>query len=176
MGLWRLVLRLIVRRSGSARPAPRPALPDRDGPATARPLPEAAPCGRQQRVVCGRAYVIDGDTIDIAGVRIRLFGIDAPELDHPYGNTAKWTLVRLCKGVTIRAELDGALSHQRSVALCYLPDGRDLSAEMVKAGMAIDWTRYSGGRYRHLEVPGIRRRLWRCDARQKGRMPPRLPD
>lgn len=33
----------------------------------------------------GRAWVIDGDTIDISGTRIRLAGIDAPELDHPFG-------------------------------------------------------------------------------------------
>jgi micrococcal nuclease len=57
-----------------------------------------------------------------------------------------------------------------------LPDGRDLSAEMVKAGHAIDWRKFSGGKYRQLEPDGIRKKLWRCDARQKGRMPARLPD
>lgn len=125
----------------------------------------------------GRAWVIDGDTIDIGGTRIRLAGIDAPEMDHPYGKNAKWTLVNLCKGQEIRAVFDGHLSHDRTVATCYLPDGRDLSAEMVKAGMAIDWGKFSRGKYASLEPPGIRRKLWRCDARQKGRMPPAaLPD
>ena len=92
--------------------------------------------------VRGRAWVIDGDTIDIGGTRIRLSGIDAPEMDHPYGKTAKWTLVNLCKGQEVRAVFDGDLSHDRTVATCYLPDGRDLSAEMVKAGMAIDWPKF----------------------------------
>jgi len=124
----------------------------------------------------GRAWVIDGDTIDIGGRRVRLAGIDAPEMDHPYGKNAKWALVNLCKGHEIRAVLDGDLSHDRAVATCYLPDGRDLSAEMVRAGMAIDWPRFSRGKYGCLEPEGIRRKLWRCDARQKGRMPPRLPD
>ncbi|HMS94416.1 MAG TPA: thermonuclease family protein [Tabrizicola sp.] len=124
----------------------------------------------------GRAYIIDGDTIDIGGTRIRLAGIDAPELDHPYGKRAKWTLVNLCKGQTVSAVFDGDLSHDRTVATCYLPDGRDLSAEMVKAGMAIDWPKFSRGKYSGLEPPGIRKKLWRCDARQKGRMPPSLPD
>ncbi len=124
----------------------------------------------------GRAWVIDGDTIDIGGTRIRLAGIDAPELDHPYGKTAKWALVKLCKGQDIRAVYDGDQSHERTVATCYLPDGRDLSAEMVKAGVAIDWPKFSRGKYAGLELPGIRKKLWRCDARQKGRMPPSLPD
>jgi micrococcal nuclease len=124
----------------------------------------------------GRAWVIDGDTIDINGTRIRLAGIDAPELDHPYGKSAKWTLVNLCKGQEVRAVFDGDLSHDRTVATCYLSDGRDLSAEMVRAGMAIDWQKFSRGKYSGLELPGIRKKLWRCDARQKGRMPPALPD
>lgn len=122
--------------------------------------------------VCGRAWVVDGDTIDIVGTRIRLAGIDAPELEHPYGKSAKWLLVNLCKGQEVRAVFDGDLSHERTVATCYLPDGRDLSAEMVKAGLAIDWPKFSKGKYRCLEPEGVRKRLWRCDARQRGRMPP----
>lgn len=124
----------------------------------------------------GPAWVIDGDTVDIGGTRIRLSGIDAPEIDQPYGRNAKWTLVNLCKGQEIRAVFDGDRSHDRTVATCYLPDGRDLSAEMVKAGMALDWPKFSRGRYSGLEPSGIRRKLWRCAARQKGRMPPSLPD
>ncbi|WP_333817378.1 thermonuclease family protein [Tabrizicola sp.] len=124
----------------------------------------------------GRAWVIDGDTIDIGGTRIRLAGIDAPEMDHPYGKNAKWALVNLCRGKEVRAVFDGNLSHDRTVATCYLSDGRDLSAEMVKAGMAIDWPKFSRGKYSDLELPGIRRKLWRCDARQRGRMPPSMPD
>ncbi|MFN5997445.1 MAG: thermonuclease family protein [Paracoccaceae bacterium] len=126
--------------------------------------------------VRGRAWVIDGDTIDINGTRIRIAGIDAPEMDQPYGKNAKWTLVNLCKGQEVRAVFEGDLSHERTVASCYLPDGRDLAAEMVKAGMAIDWPKFSQGKYKGLEPPGIRKKLWRCDARQKGRMPPGLPD
>lgn len=125
----------------------------------------------------GRAWVIDGDTIDINGTRVRLAGIDAPEIDQPYGKTAKWALLNLCKGKEVRAVYDGDQSYDRHVATCYLPDGRDLSAEMVKAGLAIDWPKFSRGKYSGLEPPGIRKKLWRCDARQKGRMAPSsLPD
>jgi endonuclease YncB( thermonuclease family) len=97
-------------------------------------------------------------------------------MDHPFGKPAKWALVNLCKGQEVRAVFDGDLSHERCVATCYLPDGRDLSAEMVKAGLAIDWPRFSKGKYRHLEPEGARKKLWRCDARQKGRMPSSIPD
>lgn len=122
--------------------------------------------------VSGRCWVIDGDTIDIGGLRIRLSGIDAPELDHPYGRPAKSALIALCKGQIITARFAGTDDYGRNLAACFLPDGRDLAAEMVAMGMAIDWAKYSGGKYRALEVAGIRKRLWRCDARQKGRLPP----
>lgn len=118
----------------------------------------------------GSAYVVDGDTLTIQKTQIRLFGVDAPEMNHPYGKKAKWALVGLCKGEVIRAEITEQDAYGRTVARCYLPDGRDLSAEMVKCGLAIDWAKFSNGVYAALEVPGIRKKLWLADARQKGRM------
>ncbi|MEE4296885.1 MAG: thermonuclease family protein [Wenzhouxiangella sp.] len=123
-----------------------------------------------QRVLEGPAYVIDGDTIKIKQTQVRLYGIDAPELDHPFGEKAKWAMVRLCRGHPIRAEITDEDKYGRTVAKCFLPDGRDLSAELVKQGLAIDWPKFSGGQYGRLEVAGIRRKLWLADARQKGRM------
>jgi endonuclease YncB( thermonuclease family) len=38
-------------------------------------------------VLEGPAYVIDGDTVTIHKTQVRLWGIDAPELNHPYGQT-----------------------------------------------------------------------------------------
>ena len=122
------------------------------------------------RVLEGPAYVTDGDTITVQKTQVRLYGIDAPELDHPYGKKAKWAMVRLCKGHSIRAEITDEDKYGRAVAKCFLPDGRDLSEEMVKQGLAIDWPKFSGGKYSNLEVAGIRKKLWLADARQKGRM------
>ena len=132
----------------------------------------APPAAKPPSVLRGPCWVIDGDTIVIRNQNIRLHGIDAPEMDHPYGKKAKWELHALTKGQEITATVTGDLSYDRLVAVCTLPDGRDLSAEMVKLGMALDWTKHSGGKYRHLEPDGVRRKLWRADARQKGRMPP----
>lgn len=132
---------------------------------------EASSRSNEDRTILqGSAFVIDGDTIVIQKTQIRLFGVDAPELDHPYGKKAKWALVMLCKGQTVRAEVTDIDGHGRTVAKCYLQDGSDLSAEMVKQGLAIDWPKFSDGRYRALEVPDARKKLWLADARQKGRM------
>jgi len=123
-----------------------------------------------KRVLTGPAYVTDGDTIKIKQTQIRLFGVDAPELNHPYGKKAKWALHALCKGHVVRAEVTDVDIHGRVVAHCFLPDGRDLSAEMVKQGLAIDWPKFSGGKYRNLEIPDARKKLYLADARQNGRM------
>lgn len=68
------------------------------------------------------------------------------------------------------------MSYDRVVAECFLPDGRDLAAELVKAGLALDWPKFSGGKYRHLEPPDARRKLWRANLRQGGISPFDIPD
>ena len=127
----------------------------------------------RHQVIRGHCWVIDGDTIVINKINIRLAGIDAPEIDHPYGQNAKHALMNLCRGQVVTAVTDGSTSHERVVATCTLDDGRDLSAEMVRAGHALDWGKHSGGSYRHLEVDGIRKKLWRVTARHKGQFPPK---
>lgn len=129
----------------------------------------ARPALRHQTIK-GPAYVIDGDTIVVRKTQIRLFGIDAPELDHPFGKQAKWAMMKLCKNQTVFAEILETDTHGRTVAKCTLGDGTDLSAELVRQGLALDWPKFSGGAYRSLETSDARRRLWLADARQKGRM------
>lgn len=107
----------------------------------------------------GKCHVIDGDTIVIKGTKIRLAGIDAPELDRPWGQKSKWAMVNICKGKDVTAQLTGERSHDRLVATCYLADGRDIGAELISQGLALDWALFSGGKYRHLEPRGVRRKL-----------------
>ncbi|MGJ8585052.1 MAG: thermonuclease family protein [Marinosulfonomonas sp.] len=118
----------------------------------------------------GKCYVIDGDTIIIGKTKIRIAGIDAPELDHPWGKKAKYTLVKMCKGQVVTAVVSEEMSYDRIVAKCYLPDGTDIAAALVKQGLALDWARFSGGAYRHLEPDGVRKRLWRAAAKHQGRL------
>lgn len=116
----------------------------------------------ERTVISGRCWVIDGDTIAIGKQKIRFAGIDAPELDEPYGKRAKWAMVELCKGQNITAHLTGETSYDRVVAKCFLDDGRDLAAEMVKMGLALDVPHFPNASYKHLEPAGTRRKLrWR---------------
>lgn len=136
-----------------------------------RPTPQP-----EETVLRGPCRVVDGDTIVIGKRPIRLAGIDAPELDHPWGQKAKWALVALCRGQTVTARIKPEMSYDRVVAECFLPDGRDLAAEMVRAGLALDWPKFSGGKYRHLEQPDARRKLWRAQLRQRGALHPQNAD
>ena len=168
MGLFRVLVRLFggTGRSQSYRTTTEPLQPpflrtQAEPRMVNRPPP-------MQTVLQGRCWVIDGDTIVINKVRVRLAGIDAPELDHPWGQRSKWALVRLCKGQTVTARIKPEISYDRIVAECFLPDGRDLGAELVRCGLAIDWPKFSGGKYRHLEPQDVRRKLWRAHSRQCG--------
>ena len=107
----------------------------------------------------GRAHVIDGDTIVIGRIKLRLWGIDAPELDEPWGQKSKWEMVRICKGQTIVAVPTGETSHDRLVAKCYLESGEDIAGALVLRGLALDWPLFSDGAYRRLETPEFRRKL-----------------
>ncbi len=159
------------QRAKSSRPAERTSpAPQPTSPPVQTFDANTAHKASEKRVLEGPAYVTDGDTITIQKTQIRLYGIDAPELDHPYGKKAKWAMVHLCNGHKVRAEITDEDDYGRTVAKCFLPDGRDLSAELVEQGLALDWPKFSGGKYSHLEVAGVRKKLWLADARQKGRM------
>lgn len=162
--------------------APKKALPDRSDRRPDRsyagsrvPPPRPSPDKKMPRgisgaeVLKGKCYVIDGDTIVISGTHIRLAGIDAPEIDQPWGKKAKFAMIALCKGKIVTAEIKEGLSYDRIVAKCSLPDGTDLSAALVEQGLALDWAKFSGGVYRHLEPDGIRKKLWRVQAKHQGR-------
>ncbi len=102
--------------------------------------------------VTGIAIVIDGDTLEIDGWRVRLEGIDAPEsaqaCGRPDGGT--WACGRAAadglgelvgrRPVTCRA--NGVDSYGRMLGACTL-DGRDLNAEMVRRGLAWAFVKYS---------------------------------
>lgn len=107
------------------------------------------------QVAAGDAiWVADGDTIHLGEDRIRLWGIDAPELDTPEGEVAREYLRLLLDPLEVemlRCQLLYEDRYGRSVARCVMPDDTDLACEMVRAGHARDWPRYSDGYYTRCE-------------------------
>lgn len=108
--------------------------------------------------IIGRASVIDGDTIDVRNKRIRLSGIDAPEAGqtcadntgkpYPCGKDAAFALdAFLAASVPVQCEPEGEDRYHRVVATCRRADGQNINAWLVRNGWAVDWQRYSNGRY-----------------------------
>jgi endonuclease YncB( thermonuclease family) len=117
--------------------------------------------------LAGTARVVDGHTLDVAGVRVRLKGVAAPEVAHAGdpgergGEAAKAFMVELAEGRTVVCELTGERSRGRRVGYCSR-DGRDLGAEVIAAGLARDCPRFSGAGTRRR---GSRRRRAACRSR-----------
>lgn len=92
--------------------------------------------------------VTDGDSLEINGERIRLFGVDAPEHAQtcadgwPAGAEATAHLSRLIAGRKVECRLVERDRYDRSVSVCFA-DGDDLGAAMVSAGMALAFIRFS---------------------------------
>ncbi len=105
----------------------------------------------------GPARVVDGDTIEIDGVRFRLEGVHAPERREPGGAAATQFMVGLLKGQKVSCAPTGRRSYDRLVAVCELQDGVDIGAALVAAGLGRDCTRYSKGRYQPFETSDGRR-------------------
>jgi endonuclease YncB( thermonuclease family) len=92
-------------------------------------------------------YVVDGDTFDLGDTRIRIWGIDTPEMGEPGGREAKEWLIALIlrKGLTcLYVDTD---RYRRTVAQCFLSDGRDIAAALLVASHAVQYCRYSRGYY-----------------------------
>ena len=94
---------------------------------------------------------MDGDTLDMNGMRIRLHGIDAPEHKQtcrvagrrwPCGQYATRALASQVNGKSVVCDVRDRDSYGRVVAVCRIP-GRDLNAWMVAEGWALAYGRYS---------------------------------
>jgi endonuclease YncB( thermonuclease family) len=107
----------------------------------------------------GRARAVDGDTVDVNGLRVRLKGVDAPEWWHPYGPEAKRTLQQIIgNGAHLKCKLTGELTHGRQVGWCYNLLGDDIGAQIILVGKALACPHYDP-RYVALEQPSAITRL-----------------
>lgn len=96
--------------------------------------------------IAGLARVVDGDTLEIDGYRIRLWGIDAPEWDTHQGQEATRSMRAITDLEWIVCEPTGDRSYERIVARCYV-DGHDIAAIMVIWKQARDVPKFSRGCY-----------------------------
>lgn len=108
----------------------------------------AAPAlAAEPRTLAGRASVIDGDTLEIRGTRIRLIGIDAPEGRQTCraketgdtfrcGQTASFHLADMIGTATVRCKTEGRDKYRRTLARCSVR-GQDIGGGMVRAGWAL---------------------------------------
>lgn len=93
--------------------------------------------------------ITDGDTFRVydLGPAIRIWGLNAPETDEPGGTAATQALTRLIAGQTLTCQIRDVDRYSRIVGQCFLPNGRDIAAEMIGLGAATEYCRYSGGHY-----------------------------
>ena len=91
--------------------------------------------------------VTDGDTITVLRngrhEALRLHGIDAPEKGQAFGERAKQFTSGLAFGKTVVVRVKGRDRYGRTIGDVSLPDGRNLNQEVVRAGYAWWYRRYS---------------------------------
>lgn len=103
----------------------------------------------------GPAIVIDGDSLEVAGHAVRLWGIDAVELHQtcerggkPWdcGRAAKRALKTLIGRRVVACKVLTHDSYGRAVSRCRV-GAIDLNAWLAEHGWALDYRRYSGGSF-----------------------------
>lgn len=116
--------------------------------------------------LAGTASVIDGDTIEIHGERIRLDGYDSPERGSRCGSVnvykeAAFALSNFIGQGTVTCDISGKDRYDRSIGDCEV-GGKSLAEFMVSEGWARDWPRYSQGAYADEErgARNARRGIW----------------
>ena len=120
--------------------------------------------------VRGPARLVDGDTIEVRGQMVRLFGIDAPETAqtceasgrrYPCGKLAAETLSKLIAGRTVQCEGTERDRYERLIGWCRA-GGTDLNREMVRLGWAVAFRQFTDVFLEEeLDAAKAARGLWR---------------
>ena len=131
---------------------------------------ETRTAGTFQADLVGRARVIDGDTIEVASARIRLFGVDAPEsAQRCLAGSSRWScgeqatraLAGRIDGRSVACEERDRDRYGRVVAVCR-HGAQDVNAWLVREGWAMAYRRYSRDYVdEEAAARGAQRGLWR---------------
>ncbi len=100
----------------------------------------------------GRAKAVDGDSLELNGQAIRLFGIDAPEFTQscthakdnhwPCGQLSRGALKELVANKSTTCHPIKKDVYRRVLANCYTDEG-NIAEMMVENGWAFAYSRYS---------------------------------
>ena len=94
--------------------------------------------------------VVDGDTLDVlvanALLRVRLDGIDCPEKNQAFGQSARTFTIDMSLHKIVTVLVKGKGKYGRTLGEVVLADGHILNRELVKAGMAWQYKRFSKDR------------------------------
>lgn len=137
----------------SGSPAYVAASPVRPAAVVALPSPSAAaPTASLVRPIEGVAQVLDGDTIQLGTLRVRLFGLDAFEAEqmcttlagesYGCGGRATRALVDKIDGKAVSCMPRGNDAYNRQLAICRV-GATDLSAWMIREGHGLAYTKYA---------------------------------
>lgn len=124
-----------------------------------------SPASAQITAIEGKPRVIDGDTIDIGGERIRLQGIDTPEsrqrcrdergAEYDCGHDATDALRRLIGHAPVRRELEPSRDrYGRALGGCFTASATNINRWLVKEGLALAYRKYSS---RYVSEEGMAR-------------------
>jgi endonuclease YncB( thermonuclease family) len=115
----------------------------------------------QDNKIVGLAHVIDGDTIRIGNNRLRFWGIDAFEkkqdcynkdgIIYLCGVKATEYLERLIDNNIVSCDVVSDGGFKRLAVICHV-SGLNLNNEMVLAGWALDYPKFSKGAYKNSEI------------------------
>lgn len=114
--------------------------------------------------------IIDGDTIEVLEnnrpIRIRLAEIDCPESHQDFGQKAKTFTSELVFDKDVKVLVKDIDRYGRTVAEIILPDGRSLNRELISAGLAWWYQRYSSDQSLNelqSQAKSAKRGLWSSD-------------
>ena len=117
-------------------------------------------------LISGKAKIIDGDTLKINKKKIRFSGIDAPEsyffgkkqlciinnIEIQCGKLSKEKLIEKIGNQVVDCKIEKNKDQfSRLIGECFLKN-KSLSVFMVKNGYAIDYPKYSNGKFRKYQI------------------------
>lgn len=134
--------------------------------------------------IVGSITVVDGETLEIQNQRVKLWGVDAPDIDqtchdgqgtaYNCGKEAASALSRwLGELQPVQCEPRGNDNIGNIIAICYTSTGDDIAGWMVRNGYAIDWPKYSNGFYAvpQNEAQQAKNGLWKLDVSEPWKIP-----